>query len=523
MTATTLPINIDDVLNQRTVESERIDYKEGFNPETILHTICAFANDFHNLGSGYIIIGIAEQDGLPILPPKGLDKAQIDAIQKELLKLERNDISPPCNSKTAVYDIQGKKILVLWVNAGEMRPYKAKTRLGKDQKEWAYYIRKHTSTVKATGADEQELLSLANKIPFDDRYCQSASIEDLEPHLMREFLIEIDSDLAIEAPKMSLEELGRALNVIGGVPELPYPKNVGLLFFNRHPERFFADLQIDVVYFPDGAGGDDFEEKIFQGALGQITKDVLAYIKNRYIHEKVIKIPNQAKAERYFNYPFTAVEEAVVNAVYHRSYEERNPIEIRIEQDELVVISYPGPDRSIKLSDLQQGKVMARRNRNRRIGEFLKDLELTEGRATGLPKIFRAMNNNGSPLPIFETNDDRDYFMIRLPIHPQFLQHDEKQDERQDKIQAEIQVGDQVANLLLGFGKQTDTAFTTTELMEKLQAKSRPTFSKNYIKPALAQHLIEMTLPDKPNSPKQKYQLTAQGKQLVANLARKTS
>lgn len=278
MIATKLPINIDDVLNQRTVESERIDYKEGFNPETILHTICAFANDFHNLGSGYIIIGIAEQDGMPILPPKGLEQAQIDAIQKELLKLERNDISPPCNSKTAVYDIQGKKILVLWVNAGEMRPYKAKTRLGKDQKEWAYYIRKHTSTVKATGADEQELLSLANKIPFDDRYCQSASIEDLEPHLMREFLIEIDSDLAIEAPKMSLEELGRALNVIGGVPELPYPKNVGLLFFNRHPERFFADLQIDVVYFPDGAGGDDFEEKIFQGALGQITKDVLAYI-----------------------------------------------------------------------------------------------------------------------------------------------------------------------------------------------------------------------------------------------------
>ncbi|WP_412098487.1 helix-turn-helix domain-containing protein [Enterobacter sp.] len=68
---TKLPINISDLLSKRTVESERIEYKSGWNPESILHSICAFANDFHNLGGGYIVIGVEENNGQPVLPPGG--------------------------------------------------------------------------------------------------------------------------------------------------------------------------------------------------------------------------------------------------------------------------------------------------------------------------------------------------------------------------------------------------------------------------------------------------------------------
>lgn len=55
------------------------------------------------------------------------------------------------------------------------------------------------------------------------------------------------------------------------------------------------------------------------------------------------------------------MEEALVNAVYHRSYEEREPIEVRISYDELIVVSFPGPDRSIRLEDLQAGRAVSRR------------------------------------------------------------------------------------------------------------------------------------------------------------------
>lgn len=49
---TKLPINLNDLLRQRTIEGDRIEYKTGWNPDPIIRTVCAFANDFENLGGG---------------------------------------------------------------------------------------------------------------------------------------------------------------------------------------------------------------------------------------------------------------------------------------------------------------------------------------------------------------------------------------------------------------------------------------------------------------------------------------
>ncbi len=50
-------------------------------------------------------------------------------------------------------------------------------------------------------------------------------------------------------------------------------------------------------------------------------------------------------------------------------------------------------------------------------GDFLKELDLTEGRSTGISKVLKVMKENGSPPPEFKTDDDRSYFLIRLPVH----------------------------------------------------------------------------------------------------------
>ena len=167
---THLPINISDLLRQRTVEGERIEYKAGWNPEVVLHTLCAFANDFHNLGGGYVVIGVAEEDGRPVLPPQGIDPGSVDGILKELLGLGNNAIQPYYHPLAATYEIDGRTVLVLWAHGGETRPYKAKVGLGTKSSEWAYYIRRHSNTVRARGQDERELIGLAATVPFDDRY-----------------------------------------------------------------------------------------------------------------------------------------------------------------------------------------------------------------------------------------------------------------------------------------------------------------------------------------------------------------
>jgi len=75
-------------------------------------------------------------------------------------------------------------------------------------------------------------------------------------------------------------------------------------------------------------------------------------------------------------------------------------------------------------------------------------------------------------------------------------------------------VSDQVKSLINILFNQS--AMTANDLMEQLGLKHRPTFRKNYLNPALQKKWIEMTQPDKPKSPTQKYRLTALGKQINA-------
>ena len=90
------------------------------------------------------------------------------------------------------------------------------------------------------------------------------------------------------------------------------------------------------------------------------------------------------------------------------------------------MLSFPGPDRSIDMEDLSKGKAVSRLYRNRRIGEFLKELELTEGRSTGIPKILRSLKENNSPPPEFKTDDDRTYYYIKFNVNPEVKSEDIK-------------------------------------------------------------------------------------------------
>ena len=504
-----LPINLDDLLRQRTVESERIEYKTGWNPDAILRTLCAFANDFENLGGGYVVIGQdCDANGQPLFPPAGLADNQLDKIQQDLLAVCQL-IQPPYFPVLSVEVVEGSKLIVLWAPGGMNRPYKAPAAVTAKHKTWHYYIRRYSSTVEAKGETEQELLGLAANVPWDDRLAQQARVSDLSRPLMLDYLREVGSSLADDAAELSVEALGRQMNVVGGPGESPWPKNVGLLFFNETPDRFFPYTQIDVVWFPDGAGGDRFDEKIFKGPLGRMVREALGYIERNYLHETVIKHPDRAEATRVWNFPYAALREALVNAVYHRSYEEREPIEVRIDRKELVILSLPGPDRSIRLADFATGRAVSRRYRNRRIGEFLKELDLTEGRSTGVPKILRAMAANGSPAPLFETDDERSAYTIRLPVHP-LAQIPQSATAVTMDVTTDVttDVSDDVALLL----RAVRGDMSRPALQEAMHLKNAEHFRKAYLAPAIAAGWLEMTLPHAPTSTRQRYRLTAKGR-----------
>lgn len=134
----------------------RLEFKADWNPEATLRTICAFANDFNNFGGGYIVIGVEEIDGNPVIPPKGIAKTQADKIQKEIVRACAY-LKPGYTPIVSFNEYQGKYILIIWVPGGAERPYSAPATLGKD-KEYKYYIRKLSATVIAKNDDLKELI-----------------------------------------------------------------------------------------------------------------------------------------------------------------------------------------------------------------------------------------------------------------------------------------------------------------------------------------------------------------------------
>ena len=79
-----LEISVEDLLNKRKIESDRIEFKAGWNPDDIYHSVCAFANDYNNDGGGYIAVGVEEKNGVAVRPVKGIPEYMLDEIQNTL-------------------------------------------------------------------------------------------------------------------------------------------------------------------------------------------------------------------------------------------------------------------------------------------------------------------------------------------------------------------------------------------------------------------------------------------------------
>ena len=496
-----LPVNIIDLIHQRVVESTRIEYKGDWNPEPIIHSITAFANDFDNLGGGYIVLGIEEKNGRPVFPIKGLNPDAIDAIQKDILN-KCNFIEPRYIPIVEPAVIDGKDILVLWIPGGDDRPYKCPEKIytekSREKSEKAYYIRKLSNTVKANYLEERELIELARNIPFDDRVNNHAEIADMRSSLLSEYLHAVESELYEGSLSRTVEEVATDMQLVRGPSEYRKPVNAGLMFFNEHPDKFFPYSRIEVVDKPDPTGI-GMKERIFTGPLDRQLRDALAYIQNYVIAEYVTKVPDRAEAIRVYNWPYRAVEEALSNAVYHRSYQIHEPITVTITPEKMEILSLPGPDRSITDDDLEKRVLVSSRYRNRRIGDFLKELKMVEGRNTGIPLILNAMKNNGSDLPSFKTDEERSYFRVILPIHPLFLGDGKKA----ANVRATRKSQDEIKGLVIAALEQHGD-LSMNELSAKLGYKKLTDGVRAAVNDLLDEGKVTYLYPDKPKSRKQK-------------------
>ena len=418
----TLAINLEDLLYCRGVESVRVEFKATWNPKTtgfqVLRTICAFANDLHNLNGGYVVIGVEESGGQAVLPPSGLSSEEIDFAQK-WISGHCTRINPPYQPVLSPEIVEDRRILVVQAFASEMRS--AHRAPEKDGGLWRYWVRLGPETVDAEKRGLlPALLEKSTRVPWDDRRAHDAQIEDLRESKIREFLRDIRSEL-LEEPNAS--HLNRNMQLTAKVNNHEVPRNVGLLFFSNDPTDWFRGAKIEVAQFAADQAGNVLQEKTFGGTLADQLRNCLNYLENLSIFH-LHKQHHHWQVRSWVNYPLPALRETLVNAVYHRSYDvdQPEPTKVFLYPNRIEVVSYPGPVAGIEQKHLlPNAEIPTVPARNRRIGEFLKKLRLAEGWHTGLSKVFRSMESNGSPLPRFDFDEMRTYFRATLPAHPEYV------------------------------------------------------------------------------------------------------
>ena len=416
-----LPINLDSLLHCRGVESERVEFKASWNAAAIgaqvLRTICAFANDYHNLNGGYIVLGVEERDGRAVLPPLGLSTKDVEVARK-WIRGQCNRLDPPYPPILSPETVADRLVLVVWAPASEMRPHRAPAEApGRGR----YWVRLGAETVDAEQRGDflRGLIQQTARVPWDDRRALDARIEDLREAKVREYLRDVNSGL-LDQP--DVRDVYRRMRITSQVYDQEVPRNAGLLFFSSEPVQRFRGAQIEVVQFAADRAGDVQEERVFGGALTDQILGCLTHLENLSASH-LQKQRDRSQVRDWVSYPMPALRETLVNAMYHRGYDvdQPEPTKVYLYPSRVEVISYPGPVPGIEHRHLvKNAEVSAAPARNRRIGEFLKELGLAEGRLSGLPKVFRAMEENGSPAPRFEFDEQRTFFQATLPAHPEY-------------------------------------------------------------------------------------------------------
>ncbi len=106
--------------------------------------------------------------------------------------------------------------------------------------------------------------------------------------------------------------------------------------------------------------------------------------------------------------------------------------------------------------------------------------------------------------PEVKFDEEHTYFQVKLPVHGKVLKESSN----------ELDLTPQVEKLISILNQE----MSRMEIMDTLGLKDRKNFGILYLNPAIESKFIELTIPDKPQSSKQKYILTDIGKEVIKRM-----
>lgn len=396
-------------------------YKE-FKPnvsgqtEKIGKTICAFANDLNWVGGGYLFVGLND-DGSP-----SSNCESYDHVQKTIADICRDHISPPLTPIIKRLDLDGQDIYEVKIARSHNRPHRCQN---------VCFVR-IASTVRKATLDEEISIKDSYQIPsFDHQSVERSSAADLDYNRFEAYLRDTK-------PPETLV-MGEDLTTL--LVNLDFAAQHGddislkvgtLLLFGSDPQKYFRHCAIQAVKFH----GTDLSSPIasretITGTLPDLILRARQFIES-YTATTSVFLPDQQDRVDYHEYPSWAIREAIANSVAHRDWQqEGREIDIRIFDDRIEVISPGTLGGGLTVEDLGTGK---RYIRNQLTADVLSELKYIEKAGTGIYRLKKEMEKNGSPEPEFRV--DQNTFKVILPAHPFYSSQRFLEEAGQEKARA---------------------------------------------------------------------------------------
>ena len=453
-------------------ENNRYEYKAELTSDLdIEKEVIAFLN--YNKG-GYIYIGVMK-DGTTI------GVGNIDDCMLKLKDRIKHNISP---SAMGLFDIaeeqrDGHKVIKITVASGIEKPY-FKTKYGMTPR--GVYQRVGSSAEPMPQEQIDRLFSMRTRNSIGHIV---SNRQDLRFEQLR---IYYD-----ESGKMLNDNFKRTLELLAKEEQYNY---VAYLLADENGNS------IKVAKYSSLDRCDLIENNEYgYCSLIKATKSVMAKLD---IENKVAATitPMERKETPLWNK--VALREAVINAIVHNDYSFEVPPKFEIFPDRLEITSAGRLPESLTKEEFFNGISIPR---NKELMRIYRDLDLVESLGSGIPRILRIYGED-----CFKFTDN--FIRITLPKSVCDSAHDSDS----------VQVGVQVKSLilcLLGNELSVDDILKVYKQVYKQVYKSKWYFKKHTIHRAILEGYVEMTHPNNPKHPKQKYRLTAKGLELAENLKNK--
>lgn len=343
--------------------------------------------------------------------------------------------------------------------------------------------------------EDREILRFS---PFDATACRGATLDDLDPDRMAWFLREARRARAFPlSDKASRDELLAHLNLL----DAGRPTHAAVLLFGRQPQRFLTSSEVKCAHFHGIEAAKPIPSyQVYKGTVFALVDQAVDFVLSK-LNLSVGTRASSSQAPVEYEVPPEVVREAIVNAVAHRDYTSNGSVQVMLFADRMEVWN-PGalaPPLTLAKLRLPHGSVPT----NPLLAEPLYLAKYVERMGTGIGDMIRRCRAAGLPEPGFAVTDG---FVATV-----------WRDARRVSGQAGLRSGTKPGTKLALSGHQVEAlrkCMRESSLLELLTVSGRSDRTKyrnQVLAPLLAAGLLEMSVPDKPSSSKQKYRLTKSG------------